>query len=561
MTPEGLTYDRKALAAVARNRSDWDELAKDAVAFAAARGGTIDLGISDGAEEPPAEQRIEPGLPDLVCKRLGEKTVNVTIHAVVLTRPNGGQVLRLQVPRSTGMPSTSDGRFFLRIGDTSKPITGNDVQRLIAERGTMPWEVAASPVPRTQRNAEAWARLVVRLRSSDRVKASVKEKADDELLDHYHLADAEHLTNLGVLCVGWPLDRARLGTAPIIQAITYDELGAKISKLVWDDHALSPIELIDVVWSQVPAFRESYELRHGLLAQQVPAFDEAVIREVLVNALVHRPYTQRGDIFLNLYPDRLEVVNPGPLPAGVTPANILHATVRRNDEMARLFHDVGLMEREGSGYDLLYARLLATGRSLPVVREGPDRVEVTIPRRVLKPAMVELMAKAADQLQLSRRETIVLGLLALHDGRTAIDLANDLEVEDAAGLAAWLGRLQKFGVVATSGRTKGVRYFIAPEVLRRLDFLAPTTLTRIQPHRLDALVQEDLRRYPGATRGEIHARIGSEIPLPQLKRCLKRLRDHDEITASGLGKATRYRIGAAPAKIPAPPGGDRAEPL
>lgn len=57
----------------------------------------------------------------------------------------------------------------------------------------------------------------------------------------------------------------------------------------------------------------------GLYRQSVPAFDEIVVRELLVNALVHRPYTQRGDIFLNLYPDRLEVVNPGLLPLGITP--------------------------------------------------------------------------------------------------------------------------------------------------------------------------------------------------------------------------------------------------
>lgn len=35
-----------------------------------------------------------------------------------------------------------------------------------------------------------------------------------------------------------------------------------------------------------------------------------MVRELLVNALVHRPYTQQGDIYLNLYPERLEVVNP-----------------------------------------------------------------------------------------------------------------------------------------------------------------------------------------------------------------------------------------------------------
>jgi len=45
------------------------------------------------------------------------------------------------------------------------------------------------------------------------------------------------------------------------------------------------------------------------------------------------------------------VVNPGPLPLGVTPQNVLHTTVRRNEHLARLFHDLKLMEREGSGFD------------------------------------------------------------------------------------------------------------------------------------------------------------------------------------------------------------------
>jgi len=65
---------------------------------------------------------------------------------------------------------------------------------------------------------------------------------------------------------------------------------------------------------------ERYELPDGLYRQNVPAFDEIVIRELLVNALVHRPYPQRGDIFLNLHPDQLEMVNPGPLPLGVNPS-------------------------------------------------------------------------------------------------------------------------------------------------------------------------------------------------------------------------------------------------
>ncbi|MEI2690844.1 MAG: ATP-binding protein [Anaerolineae bacterium] len=72
---------------------------------------------------------------------------------------------------------------------------------------------------------------------------------------------------------------------------------------------------------------------------------------------------------------------------------ILHQSVRRNDQLARLFHDLELMEREGSGYDLLYEVLTSQGRKLPEVREGSDRVEVVVYRRVIKPIVIDFLAK------------------------------------------------------------------------------------------------------------------------------------------------------------------------
>jgi ATP-dependent DNA helicase RecG len=62
-----------------------------------------------------------------------------------------------------------------------------------------------------------------------------------------------------------------------------------VNKLVWDDYELSAIELVDAVWQGVPDFRESYEIPEGLFRSSVPAYDEIVVRELLVNALVHGP--------------------------------------------------------------------------------------------------------------------------------------------------------------------------------------------------------------------------------------------------------------------------------
>jgi hypothetical protein len=197
-----------------------------------------------------------------------------------------------------------------------------------------------------------------------------------------------------------------------VQAIKYDEREVKVAKWSWDDRELSPIELVDEIWNEIPDFRESYEMPDGMLRTKLPAYDELVVRELLVNALVHRPYTQRGDIYLNLHPDRLEVVNPGRLPIGVTPKNILHASRRRNDGLARIFHDMKLMEREGSGIDLLFERLLTSGRKAPTIVEGTDSVHVTVPRRVVQPGIIKLLVEADQRYQLTQRERITLAFIA-----------------------------------------------------------------------------------------------------------------------------------------------------
>jgi ATP-dependent DNA helicase RecG len=538
---EGQLLDQKSLRAVTGKTADWNEVAKDCIAFANASGGRLLLGIEDGQDAPPSGQQIPTDLPDTVRRKLAERTVNLAALPDVVTASNGGQYIELRIPRAMVVASTTDGRYFLRVADQSKPVTGDDVMRLASERSALPWETQITlHIPRIDVDAGKRDRLLSALRASDRVKALVKEKSDDELLDHYQLAQGSDLTNLGVLCLGRQHQRAQLIASPVIQFIKYDDHGQKVNKLVWDDHTQSPMELIEAVWLEVPDFREHYELPDGLYRQNVPAFDEIVVRELLVNALVHRPYTQRGDIFLNLHPDRLEVVNPGPLPLGVTPQNVLHTTVRRNEHLARLFHDLKLMEREGSGFDKIFEVLLSQGRPAPELIETHDRVQVTVRRRILKPEIIDFIARADQTYQLTQRERITLGLLAQHDAMTARELAAALELSSVDVLQIWLKRLLEWGLVESAGRTQATRYFVAPGLLRSLNFSGETTLKRIEPHRLAALVLEDLQRYPESAIGDIHRRIGGEIHPKQVKRALEALIERGAVRFEGNNRWRRY---------------------
>jgi len=541
---EGQERDKKSLKKITGACADWTELAYDCVGFANSHGGALLIGIEDGASQPPSGQRIKDSQLDGLRKRIPQLTVNVGIDAQRRTASNGGEYIELQVfPCRQTVASTTDGRYFLRISDATCPLMPEDLIRFAAEKSAYAWETAVSRrVPRRNLDARKWADFKAAVVASQRVSAFVKEKHDDELLDYYLFADGEWLTNLGVLWVGARADRARLLYAPSVQFIRYDENGNKTRKQVWDDFSMNPRDLIQGVWS-LPEWREGEEISEGLFRKMVPRFDEAVVRELIANALVHRPYTTRGDIFINLYPDRVEIHNPGRLPLGVTPRNILHTSVKRNIHLAKVFYDLELMEQEGSGYDRIYEILALSAKKPPVVQEGPDRVCVIVESRIIKRDALRFMESVSAHYELRRKEMIALGLLAQHESLTALEFSRLLELENQPErLRDWLGRLPSLGLVSAKGRTKAKEYRVDLEVLKKHPYQGPTSLKSIEPHRLRELMLEDIRRHPETSMGDIHERIGAEIPISKVRGMKNKLVSEGCIRQTGERRWARYAI-------------------
>lgn len=544
MSEENQLYDKKSLKVLKGGDVGLRDLASDCVAFANASGGRIDIGIEDDASSPEPGQRVTDAQLGKLQKMIPSLTVNVAISVTKQVTENGAELLLLQVfPSNQNIAATSDGRYFLRVADESRRLMPEDLGRLMNDKSAFVWEAQQMrQVPTQQADTDKLRDFLRNIRTSDRVSERVKQKSDREVLEHYLMARDECLTNLGVLWVGLRNDRAVLRYAPIVQFIRYDELGNKVFKRTWDDYSLNPQELIEAIWRDVPDWQDSYEFPDGLFRKNIPHFDEVVVRELLANALVHRPYTQGGDIFICLYPDRLEVHNPGLLPLGVTAANILHTTKKRNDHLAQVFYDLRLMEREGSGFDKMYEVLLASGRPGPVVVEGDDRVTVTVARRVAHPAVIDLIDKADRAYQLQARERITLGLIAQHESMTATQLCKALAIKSADLLKPWLGRLENFGIVVTKGRTKGTAYSVSPAVLRAHDFRGRTSLKGIERHRLRELIVSDLQIYGVAKRGEIHDRIGRDVPERQLRSELMSMAEDGVLEAIGERGGRRYGL-------------------
>lgn len=92
-------------------------------------------------------------------------------------------------------------------------------------------------------------------------------------------------------------------------------------------------------------------LEDGIRRKERPAYPAEVLREIVVNALVHRDYLLSGsDIELAVYNDRLEITSPGRLPNGVTPERMRYGVrASRNQLLVDVMRDYGYLERLGMG--------------------------------------------------------------------------------------------------------------------------------------------------------------------------------------------------------------------
>lgn len=543
---ENSLYDKKSIRSILGKNPDFKEIAKDCVAFSNAEGGIIDFGIEDDDELPKEGQKIPDDLDVILENRIKGLTQNVYIKAERMIAQNGGQFLRLIIKRSSNLISaTITGKIYQRFGDKSMPVSPEDISRLFSERGNICWENMLSTINYIDADSLKLKQLIQNIHRSDRTSSFIREKEIKEILDYFYLTDPESglLTNLGVLFIGKQTQRGRIQNTPIIQCIKYDDLGEKVNKWVWDDYSMNPQELIDDIWKRIPEWQESHEINDGMYRRNIMAYSERVIRELIANALVHKSYHIKGDIFINIHPHFIEVVSPGPLPFGVTPQNILHKTIKRNDHMANLFYVLHLMEREGSGYDTLYEELLSTGKLAPKVYEGEDYVKVIVERRIANLESIKLIEHVSQRFVLKQKQKICLGIIAQNESISANGLINFLGLDSSNDLNSWLFKLLEYGIiVSNNSKSKAKEYRVNPEYLKGSNYKGKTSLKRIENYRIKELIREDLKIYKEATLSEIHQRIGKEIPYKKIWNQIRLLIEEGVVCSIGENRWTKYKL-------------------
>ena len=119
----------------------------------------------------------------------------------------------------------------------------------------------------------------------------------------------------------------------------------------------------------------------GIYRQDIYEIPPDAIRELIINAMVHRSYLDHGTIQVAVYDNRLEITSPGKLPMGQTIERMKEGYSKiRNEALAHAFAYMNLIEHWGSGIPRIIDKVKAAGLREPEFIGGEVDLRINIYR-------------------------------------------------------------------------------------------------------------------------------------------------------------------------------------
>ncbi|HHS9596740.1 RNA-binding domain-containing protein [Raoultella planticola] len=364
-----------------------NKLQETFVAFANADGGNIYIGIEDSASD---RERLsgfnEPEEANAIIATLLENTnpavENVEIE--YLKTPGNGLILHIDIPKSPKVHYTASGDCFIRANAQKVKIKGERITQLSYSKGAEPYEKKAVDIVEVQDilDSEYYVDYRRRIGTSQSPEVFLKKqrlltKKDDEFVPNVGcvlLFDEEPQGSLDTRC------------AVKVYRLRTTETEYKREQLQEEPVTIEgPLEI--VILSTIDKVKEyvdgaSFKDGDNLVKLVYPA---EALKEILVNAVIHRDYSQKDDVHVKVYDNRIEVQSPGRLPGYMTVDNLYEERFSRNPNLVRLLHKLPnpVNHDIGEGLDTAKNELRKAGLVAPVFEERGNNFVVIVKHQTI----------------------------------------------------------------------------------------------------------------------------------------------------------------------------------
>lgn len=369
-------------------------ICKEIIAFANTKGGTIYIGYDDNSNLIGVKNVKEEldKLSNLISDKIDPNLIfNITMEvlevdekAIIIVKVLKGNN-RPYYLKSKGM--TSEG-VYLRLGATNKQASRDDIIKMIMEDKGIKFEDNIS------------------------TEQTLTFNALEKEFNYKNLKlDGIKMKNMGLLTIG--------GLYTNLAYILSDQNQFNIKIAVYKGD--NKVEFLDKKeLDNMSVFEQLYEIEKylnlvikvpakivGMKREEKPEYDIAILREGILNTIIHRDYSSNGPTLINIYENKIEIINIGGLVEGLSLDSIKKgSSVTRNPKLAEIFHRLNYIESYGSGIPRILAKY-EKQEEKPIIEAIANTFHITLPK---------LRTEEPERKYASREEKILVEYILENGG-------------------------------------------------------------------------------------------------------------------------------------------------
>ncbi|MFI5342741.1 MAG: RNA-binding domain-containing protein [Chlamydiales bacterium] len=423
-------------------------LDREIVAFANTLGGVIYLGVEDSGKiiGITIDNQLKSQVADIAHNC--DPSIQITFH-----EHRNERVLAVHVGKGNDKPYRCKEGFYIRNGPSTQKLKRDEIITMINQTDKARFDESLNEVFQYPKDFSEEA-----LNEYLSISGITTHAALHHILVSLSAAQEEHgqlkFTNAGVLF--FAKDPQRFFPESYITAVKY-KTSERFDILDKKDFKGSPISQIENTLAFVLRHmnvepRINMSNRRLGARKDIYEYSPIAIREAVINAVTHRDYLyDSSHIYVHMFPDYIEIENPGGLYRGLALEDLGKRSIRRNRLIADLLHRSGFIERVGSGFSRMENALIENSNP-PLEVQASNFFNIRFYKRLADIEPYKLTSRQIEIYQIISNQRVV----------NKRDLVSQLHVSEDTILRD-LNSLIKLGVVIKQGRGKSIAYHLVNE--------------------------------------------------------------------------------------------------
>ncbi len=435
-------------------KQSWhDDCLKWVCGFANAYGGIIFIGKDDHGKVVHLEnyKELMESIPNKIRDLLG------IICNVELLEEDGNKSISIRVnPYSVAV--SLRGRYYYRSGSTKMELTGVELNEFLLKKTGKTWDdVVEEGATIKDIDEKSIAKFLEDAEEKGRMPET-KGLSAFQILEKLQLTEGRQLKRAAIVLFGKDPNRFYPNVQVKIGRFGKDSTDLKFHEVVEGNliHMLAEVQV---------------QLNHKFLTRPVDfigmqrvekdEYPVAALREMLLNALVHRTY-MGAHIQLRVYDDRLSIWNEGGLPIGLTLEDLKgeHNSRPRNPLIAKACFMAGYIDAWGRGIAKIYNSCRDNGLPDPEIREMNGGIEVTLFKKQIETEDSERVRNDFGTISERIRNDFgneiasVFELISSNPTITAVQIAEKID-KTSRTVEKYIAKLKNAGIILRKGPKLG----------------------------------------------------------------------------------------------------------